>query len=251
MKYIGRLIVFTSIWMVMYAQIPNVNLQYAGSEAALNLTGHLQNPHWSVSGNWLGFDLIKKDMVSVVFLSMKTGQYKDYAIGERKSQSSSAYAPSMNIAGANTYNVAWVPSKSRDALYVISSLNKKYELFFIKTIRSIPNDILVYAMNRPETVPNLSQKQISDLSFPCYNLRKTVGTFVASNESSSDIWLILEESNRTKLTQITSTDNTRKYDPQVSVNENGLTEIAYVGAQGFQTDIYYQNLQEKYYYIIL
>ncbi|MBU4443880.1 MAG: hypothetical protein L6422_11000, partial [Candidatus Marinimicrobia bacterium] len=239
-KYRYILLALMMAQLSLFAQVPAINLKYSGVEPILQLNGHLRNPQWSVSGSWLGFDFLKEDMISVVFYSIKSGYHKDFAIGERKSKSISAYAPIINYSGANTYNVAWTPSRNRDALYVISSLNKKYELFFIKTIRSTSDDIMVSAMKSPESDPNLRQKQISYLSFPLKNLQEISGAFIASDELSSDVWLILEKSNQTNLTQITFSDNTRKYDPRLSVSDNGMIKIAYLGIQGTHTDIYYK-----------
>lgn len=236
MQFKNLILAVMILFSFLFAQTPNIKINYSGRQPTLQLEGHLRNPQWSVSGNWLGFDFLKEDMISVIFYSVKTGKYKDFAIGEQKSNSISAYAPQMNFSGANTYNVAWVPSKYKDALYVISSLNKKYELFFIKAVRTSSNAVMVYAMSNPETDINLDRKQISYLSFPTANLKEIYGAFIAGNELSSDIWLIL----RTYLTQITFPDGIRKYDPRLSVDNSGSIKIAYLGIHENQADIFYK-----------
>jgi len=241
MKFRHILLVTIVAQFFSYAQALNTNLKYPGIKPTLQLEGHLRNPQWSVSGNWLGFDLLKEDMISVVFYSTKTSNYEEYAIKKKIENLpvNTRHGPQVPFTTANTYNVAWTLNEKRDELYVISSLNKKYDIFYIKSVVEYSNHIRVSQQPEPIT-NNLINKQTSYISFPYFGNENAPGIFIASNELSSEVWLILEESNQTKLTQITRSDDVRKYDPRLSVSENGLIKVAYLGSQGTHTDVFYK-----------
>jgi len=230
------IVLFYSIIGNCFSQEPSIKAIKVSQKPLFSGEGNCYNPHWSYQMDWLGADFNDKILNSVVVYSLKLNRFLIYNVQVQENRKiPSRRPPQMTPVKSNTENIQFSPITDND-FYVISSLNKKYDLYWVQNFQ-INLQPRVGALTYNNRInPELLNKHISYSTFIKIPRDRGVGIFTAGDESESNIWLYDE--NNDHISKVTRNNNIRAYESQMYVDDEDLLNIVYKGIELLHSDIY-------------